>query len=254
MKIKTLFSSLLAILLLVGLAGAVVRYPDSVGHVNDFANLLAPDVERKLEQELRIYKEQTSIEIAVVTVKSLEGLSVEDYTIGLARKWGLGEKKKDNGVVLLVAPNERKVRIEVGYGLEPDLTDSQAGRVIRDTIVPLFKQSKIADGVVSGVAGILSELGEKPYAERLEERKNQPKSSSDGGRPLWLIVTIAIVIIVVILLVVLVVIAITTSGGYSSGGYSSGSFTWSSGGSDSGGGGGSFGGGSFGGGGASGSW
>ncbi len=252
MKIKTLFSSLLAVLFLFGLAGADVKYPNFVGHVNDFAKIFPADTAKKLETELRTYKEQTSIEIAVVTVPSLEGLSVEDYTIGLARKWGVGNKKKDDGVVLLVAPNERKVRIEVGYGLEPDLTDSQAGRVIRDQIIPLFKEGRMADGVVAGVAGVLQQLGEKPYQERLEERKNAPPAKE--GLPLWVIVLIAIVIIVVIFLVVT---AIMESDGYSSGGsgYSSGGFTWSSGSSsssDSGGGG--FGGGGFGGGGASGSW
>lgn len=170
MKVKTLFSSLLAVLFLFGLAGADVKYSNPVGHVNDFAKLFSADVARKLETEIRTYKEKTSIEIAVVTVNSLEGLSVEDYTIGLARKWGVGAKKKDNGVVLLVAPNERKVRIEVGYGLEPDLTDSQAGRVIRDQIIPLFKEGRMADGVVAGVAGILQQLGDTPYKARAEER------------------------------------------------------------------------------------
>lgn len=168
-KAKTLFAGLLAVLFLFGVAGAI-EYPKQIGHVNDFAKLLPVDVARKLETELRTYKEQTSIEIAVVTVKSLEGLSVEDYTIGLARNWGVGEKKKDNGVVLLVAPNERKVRIEVGYGLEPDLTDSQAGRVIRDIITPLFKEGRMSDGVVAGVAGILHQLGDTPYKAREEER------------------------------------------------------------------------------------
>ena len=146
-------------------------YPKPYGHVNDFANILPRDVAKKLETELRTYKEQTSIEIAVVTVKSLEGLSVEEYTIELARRWGVGEKKKDNGVVLLVAPNERKARIEVGYGLEPDLTDAQSGRIMQNRIIPLFKKGEMAEGVVAGVAGILEELGATPYAARAEERE-----------------------------------------------------------------------------------
>lgn len=156
-----------------------VEYPKPYGHVNDFANILPQDVAKMLETELRTYKEKTSIEISVVTVKSLEGLSVEDYTIELARHWGVGEKKKDNGgekkkdngVVFLIAPNERKARIEVGYGLEPDLTDAQSGRIMRDQIVPLFKKGKMADGVIAGVAGILMELGTKSYAAREEERR-----------------------------------------------------------------------------------
>lgn len=152
-----------------GLVGAI-EYPKPHGYVNDFANLLPLDVAKKLETELRTYKEQTSIEVAVVTVNSLEGLSVEDYTIELARHWGVGEKKKDNGVVFLIAPNERKARIEVGYGLESDLTDAQAGRIMRDQILPLFKEGRMPDGVVAGVVGILQQLGDMPYRAREEER------------------------------------------------------------------------------------
>lgn len=147
-----------------------VEYPQPYGHVNDFAKLLPVDTAKMLEAELRTYKAQTSIEVAVVTVNSLEGLSVEDYTIELARRWGVGEKKKDNGVVFLIAPNERKARIEVGYGLEPDLTDAQSGRIMRDQIVPLFKEGRMTDGVAAGVAGILQQLGDMPYRAREEER------------------------------------------------------------------------------------
>lgn len=148
-----------------------VNYPSPIGYVNDFANIMPAGVKQSLETKLREYKNKTSIEIAVVTVRSLEGLSVEDYAIGLARKWGVGDKQKNNGVVLLVAPNERKSRIEVGYGLEADLTDSQAGIITRDNMIPYFKQGRMADGIVAGVSGIVLELGDKPYETRFLERK-----------------------------------------------------------------------------------
>ena len=156
--------------------------PRPTGHVSDFANLLNPTTKQSLETILKEYRDKTSIEIAVVTVSSLEGLTVEEYTLNLAQKWGVGDKEKDNGIVLLVAPNERKMRIEVGYGMEPDLTDGSAGRIIRDTITPYFKESvqlsdqasknaKLTEGIVAGVGSILNHLGDKPYQTRIEERR-----------------------------------------------------------------------------------
>ena len=106
---------------------------------------------------------------------------MEEYSLGLAQSWGVGDKKKDNGIVLLIAPNERKMRIEVGYGMEPDLTDGQCGRIIRDVIIPYFKESvnlpmeaknnKLTEGIIAGVNTILTDLGNMPFEMRLEERK-----------------------------------------------------------------------------------
>lgn len=170
MKRLTVVLAAIALINFPGVSFAVT-YPKPAGYVNDFANIIPVNVRRDIENKLRQYKEKTSIEIVVVTVSSLEGRSVEDYTIGLARNWGIGDKQKNNGVVLLVAPSERKMRIETGYGLEADLTDSQAGSIIRDQIIPYFKQGRMADGIVAGISGIVLELGEKPYKTRLEERK-----------------------------------------------------------------------------------
>src|SRR3989344_5423668 len=153
------YLSLVVGLLFFRAAYGQVNYPSPIGHVNDFANLLNPQDKQELERKLRDYRDKTSIEVAVVTVPSLEGLTVEEYTLNLATKWGVGDKEKDNGIVMLVAPNERKMRIEVGYGMEPDLTDAQAGRIIQGTIVPYFKNNQMAEGVVIGVNTILAGLG-----------------------------------------------------------------------------------------------
>ncbi len=158
------------------------NYHKPVGHVNDFANIMSAEAKQQLESQLRDYRDKTSIELAVVTVPSLEDLTVEDYTLGLAQSWGVGDKKKSNGIVLLIAPNERKMRIEVGYGMEPDLTDAQGGRIIRDVIIPYFKESvqqsndtaknaKLTEGIIAGVNAILAGLGNTPFEARLEERK-----------------------------------------------------------------------------------
>src|SRR3989338_4239277 len=158
------------------------NYPKPIGHVTDSANIINPSARQELEAKLREYRDKTSIEIAIVTVLSLNGLSVEEYTLNWAQKWGVGDKKKDNGIVLLVAPVERKMRIEVGYGMEPDLTDVQAKRIIDNTVIPYFKESvqqssesakksKLTEGIVAGVNAILAGLGNTPYQNRLEERK-----------------------------------------------------------------------------------
>src|SRR3989344_4838195 len=142
------------------------NYPKPIGHVTDSANIINPSARQELEAKLREYRDKTSIEIAIVTVLSLNGLSVEEYTINLAQKWGVGDKKKDNGIVLLVAPNERKMRIEVGYGMEPDLTDAEAGRIIQNDIIPSFKSGQIQAGILAGVNERLNRLGPAPYQAR----------------------------------------------------------------------------------------
>lgn len=146
-------------------------YPRPVGFVNDFANLLPGETKRVLEKRLRQYEKDTSIEVAVVTVSSLGGRSVEEYALGLFREWGVGKKQKNNGIILLLAPVERKVRIEVGRGMEPDLTDTRAGRIIREVITPLYRQKKIPESITAGVEEILLVLGTTPYETRLAERQ-----------------------------------------------------------------------------------
>lgn len=266
---RKLAVALFATLFAIQAQALVIPSPKPNSLVHDFANVIPDDVEQKLEAKLQKYERDTTIELAVVTVDSLQGDSVEDFTQRLAQSWGVGKKQKNNGVVLLVAPNERKMRIEVGYGLEPDLTDGTAGQIIQQEIIPLFKQHDLAGGIVAGVDGILKTLGDKPFNERPVDRKKNKSSDSD-----LMIVIIAIVIVLIVLAVLF--FANDDSGGSSSGGkksrkggsgYSGISFislgssrgSSSSGRSsdnDGGGGGGgfSFGGGSFGGGGASGSW
>lgn len=150
-----------------------VNYPKPVGYLNDFANIFAASFPQKqqLEERLRQYAKETSIEIAVVTVSSLAEETIEDYAAGLFNQWEIGDKKKDNGILFLIALNDHQTRIEVGYGLEPDLTDAEASRIIRDQIIPPFKEGKMVEGVVAGTQGILNTLGKTPFAARAEERK-----------------------------------------------------------------------------------
>ncbi len=178
MKLKAVM--VLAVLMVVGTAyGTGYPKPKPLPNrfVQDFAHIIPDQEEARLEQRLEAYEMATSIEIAVVTVTSLEGETIEMYTVDLAESWGVGKKNKDNGIVFLTAPNERATRIEVGYGLEPDLTDLRSHRIIEEQIIPHFKEGKFPEGISAGVEGILAALGEAPYATRLAEREVQRQAN-----------------------------------------------------------------------------
>lgn len=125
------------------------------GYVNDFAGILSAETKTQLENALSAEQQETSNEISVVTVPTLGDETIETYAVELFRQWGIGKKEKDNGVVLLVAPNERKVRIEVGYGLEGVLTDTQSSLIIQREILPAFKAGDFAEGIEKGVNAII---------------------------------------------------------------------------------------------------
>lgn len=175
MRRRTIQSGLLLPLLL-GLAAFGPQQP--VGHVNDRADVLPADVEATLEARLRAYEEATSVEVAVVTVESLEGATVEERAVRLFNEWGIGKRGLDNGVLFLVALADRRMRIETGYGIEPDLTDAHARRILDYEVVPLFKAEDYVAGITAGVDGILDRLGETPWAARLEARRRQAVADS----------------------------------------------------------------------------
>ncbi len=145
---------LTAAVLFLPLTAAALDVPKATGYVNDQAGLLNPTTRLKIEHFLERFEKSDSTEISVLTIPSLEGESLEEYAIKVAEQWGIGQKGKDNGALLLVAKAERKVRIEVGYGLEGRLTDLLSGRIIRDEITPRFKQGDFDGGIVAGVASM----------------------------------------------------------------------------------------------------
>ena len=128
--------------------------PQPVGSVNDFAGLLTPATVAALEGQLKNLEAQTGAEVAVAIIPSLPGETIEDYAVNLFEEWGLGKKKEENGVLLLISRDDRQARIEVGYGLEPIITDGQAGEIIRQTIVPNFQAQKYNEGVTAAVAAL----------------------------------------------------------------------------------------------------
>ena len=138
-----------------------VDYPEPGGHVNDFAGVMDSGAKRQLESTLRLVKEQTGAEIAVVTVKNMGGLDVDTYAVELMKKWGVGSKKLDDGVLILVAMEERTWRIEVGYGLEPIITDAEAGQLGSSIMAPYLTKGDYNTGLTQGALYIASAIAEE---------------------------------------------------------------------------------------------
>lgn len=174
--------SLVLFLLLLPLAWAFAReVPPLTGRVNDTANLIPLDQRQRIEAQLAQFEQQTSNQVSVLTVDSLDGEEIADYGNKVGRAWGLGQKGKDNGALLLVSKNDRKMRIEVGYGLEPVLTDLQTSVIQNQVIIPYFKKGDFGGGIEAGVTAILSTVQGKDVQPAPEA---QP--SGDGGESSWL--------------------------------------------------------------------
>ena len=159
--------ALLAALLLITAMAAAAEVPFLTGRVTDNAEVLNEGTRRSLTVLLKAHEESTGNQIAVLTVPTLDGEGIEEYALRVFESWKLGQKGKDNGVLVVVAPNDRRMRIEVGYGLEGTLTDSLAGSIIRNVMTPRFKEGDYNSGVDAGVKAILNllEKGEKPVDE-----------------------------------------------------------------------------------------
>lgn len=150
---------LLALALFTLVPASVLAYTspgNPEGYVTDFAGILSPETENTLEVELTQFTASTTIEVAVVTVNSLAGDDVAVYANELFREWGIGKKATDNGLLVLVAPNEHQMRIEVGYGLEGAVPDITAGRIVDDVMTPAFKSGDYDGGVLAGVRALMA--------------------------------------------------------------------------------------------------
>lgn len=160
--------------------------PVLAGRINDTAGILAPHTISLLDHSLQSLEEHESTQIVVLTIPSLKGDSVEGYALRVAEQWQIGQKGLDKGALLLVAVKERKIRIEVGYGLEGTLTDLVAGRIIRERMVPAFRRGDYDQGVRDGVAAMIAAVqGEFASTEASVERGASP---DPGGFLVLLIV------------------------------------------------------------------
>ena len=135
--------------------------------------MIDPATEEALDRALDQLEQKTSSEIAVATIESLNGMSVEEYANRLFKEWGVGQAKQDNGVLVLVAPNDREMRIEVGYGLEGVLPDGLAGQVIRDDFTPRFREGDYSGGIHNGVLRLVEHRRKAPGPDARRDREAQ---------------------------------------------------------------------------------
>jgi uncharacterized protein len=253
MRIRCAF--LLLIFIAVTLAShafaAELKFPALSGRVVDDANVLSTSTQAELTEMLAAHERATGEQVVVVTLASLQGNTIEDYGYQLGRHWGIGQKDKNTGAILIVAPKEHKVRIEVGYGLEGKLTDALSRTIIESDIVPSFKRGDFNGGVVAGTTSILKVLGGESVQTSAET--SAPSQGSDHTGNFIILLAMAVWMIMVFILNRIqsrhqifrrMGRSFGSGWGSSGGGFSSGGN----------GGGFSGGGGSFGGGGASGSW
>src|ERR1700719_595428 len=157
-------------------AAFALDFPPLTGRVVDQAGVMSADSRSAVEAKLKDLEDKSGIQLVVATVKSLQGSDIETYTNQLFRFWKLGQAQKNNGVLLLVAPAEHKVRIEVGYGLEGTLTDALSSVIISSAIVPRFKAGDFSGGISRGVDGIISVLSgdTADWQRKVDVRQEDP--------------------------------------------------------------------------------
>ncbi|WOK38273.1 TPM domain-containing protein [Sphingomonas sp. C3-2] len=169
-------------------------FPPLTGRVVDQANLLSPAQEQEITAKSEALEKASGRQFVVATVSSLEGRDIQDYGYRLGRHWGIGTKEENDGVLLLVAPNERKVRIEVGYGLEPILTDALSSVIINSQILPRFREGDMAGGIVAGADSIVTQISlpADEAAARQQQILANAKDDAEGGIPISLIFWLAV--------------------------------------------------------------
>jgi uncharacterized protein len=243
---------LLLLPMLLPAAAAAPNFPALSGRIVDQANIIPPATAAAIEPKLADLEEKSGIQLVVATVSSLQGEEIEPYANELFRFWQLGEKTKNNGVLLLVAPNEHRVHIEVGYGLEGTLTDALSAVIIANAMTPRFKANDFGGGIERGVDDIITVLttDSADWQGRPQVRLDSQDNTPSWGVPLLLIAIFVVILfsavspgfrsIVFQILLLLLMSSGRGGGGASWGGGSGGGF--------------SGGGGSSGGGGASGGW
>src|SRR4051812_16611139 len=180
-------------------AAAALTFPPLTGRIVDQANIISPSARAAIEPKLADLEAKSGIQLVVATVGSLEGQEIEPYANELFRSWKLGEKTKNNGVLLLVAPNEHRVRIEVGYGLEGTLTDALSKVIIANAVAPRFKQGDFGGGISRGVDDIITVL--TTDASEWQARPSLRLDNQQSSDPMNWILIGGIIVLLILLIV-----------------------------------------------------
>jgi uncharacterized protein len=167
---------LLLVLLVAPNVATGIEIPYLTGRVNDNAGILSEQVRESLSEQLRDHEERTGNQVVVLTIPSLQGEGIEEYANLVFNEWKLGQEGQDNGILIVVVPDERRMRIEVGYGLEPTLTDLQAGRIIQDIMAPRFREGDYDAGITEGALAVVQVL----EGQELPESDYQDASSGSS--------------------------------------------------------------------------
>lgn len=169
-----------------------LEVPALQGYVNDYAGMLSPDAKNRLNDELKAFEQSDSTQIVILTIPSLEGEVVEEFGIKVAEAWKIGQKGKDNGILFIVSRQDRKIRIEVGRGLEGNLTDLMAGRIIDLVIKPKFKRGDFDGGLTAGVAALI----DASRGEFKADSNHLPQKKQNSSRFLTFLIFLAIALLV----------------------------------------------------------
>ena len=202
--VRAVFRGLAPVLFLVILSASPATaqtFPPLTGRVVDTADLIDPATKAALTEKLAAFEEKSSDQVVVATIPSLEGETIEDYGYRLGRAWGIGQKGENNGVVLLVARDDHKVRIEVGYGLEGTLTDALSSVIIQTDILPAFRSGDYAAGISKGVDGILTVLSGNAAELQARAERNKGWSGDDVATGLFVLVFFGIWALVIAMFV-----------------------------------------------------
>ena len=186
---------LIFVLVVLAVGAMALTFPPLSGRVVDEAGIFDPATRTALERKLADFETKTTGQLVVVTLKSLQGTSIEDYGYQLGRHWGIGQKEKNSGALLIVVPSERKVSIEVGYGLEGQLTDAVSRLIIENAIVPRFRAGDFVGGINRGVDDIIQALADP---EEWRTRAKQRPDSHFVGMDIVLALFIVIVVIIIL--------------------------------------------------------
>jgi len=168
---------LAALFLIPALSGAQNLPSQPTGHVNDFADMLTQSEQNQLEQKLRNYRDTTTTVVAIATLETLNGISIEETATTLFNEWNMWQGQKDNGVLIVIAREERKMRIEVGYGLEGAIPDIMAGRIIREILTPSFKDGNYYEGLDRATSAII-QLASGEFTGQLTQNRASEKDDT----------------------------------------------------------------------------